>query len=256
MKLVRFIERGQEGGPARWGRVEGEQVQPTAGLAGEVQGEPLPLSSVRLLAPADKSSKIVCVGRNYFDHIKELGNDKAGLPHEPGLFLKASNTLAEPEGRLVYPDWTSNLHYEGELAVIIAQQAKNLSPVEVPAAILGYTSALDLTARDLQKTDLQWFRAKSADRFCPLGPSIETQFDPTDVRLQTRLNGQPRQEGRTSHMIFDVTQILTYITRFVTLERGDVVLTGTPSGVGELQRGDQIEVEIDGLDVLRFGIEE
>lgn len=259
MKLVRFVELGQEGERGherapRWGRLDGGQVIPTQGLGGADSGAALPLSAVKLQAPSD-GGKVVCVGRNYVDHIKELGNDAAGLPREPGLFLKAPNTLAAPGGRLSYPDWTKNLHYEGELALVIAQRASHLQPVEVSAAILGYTCAIDLTARDLQKSDLQWFRAKSADGFCPLGPSIETDFDPTDVRIQTRVNGQTRQDGRTSQMIFDVTQILTYVTRFMTLERGDVVLTGTPSGVGELQRGDQIEVDIDGLDTLHFGIE-
>lgn len=252
MKLVRFTER--EAPSPQWGRLDGDKVIPTAGLGGVESGAALPLSAVKLLAPAE-GGKIVCVGRNYIDHIKEMGNDKKGLPREPGLFLKAPNTLAEPEGTLTYPEWTENLHFEGELALVIAQRSQNLTPVEVPAAILGYTAALDLTARDLQQSDLQWFRAKSSDRFCPLGPSIETDFDPRDVRIQTRVNGETRQDARTSHMIFDVTQILMYVTRFMTLERGDIVLTGTPSGVGALARGDKLEVEIEGLDVLRFGIE-
>ncbi|AZI43451.1 FAA hydrolase family protein [Deinococcus psychrotolerans] len=245
MKLIRF--RDNQG--VRWGRLDGEDIRVTRNMGGEETGESVSRQSVTLLAPAEPS-KIVCVGRNYIDHIKELGNDTGELPREPGLFLKAANTLAEDGGSVAYPEWSENFHFEGELALVISQTAKNLTPVEVPAAILGYTCALDLTARDKQKTDLQWFRAKAADRFCPLGPSLETQFDPTDVRICTRINGETKQDSRTSFMIFDVVQILTYVTRYVTLERGDVVLTGTPSGVGPLERGDRVEVEIDGLDML------
>ncbi|GAA4004883.1 fumarylacetoacetate hydrolase family protein [Deinococcus rubellus] len=245
MKLIRF----RDGAGVRWGRLEGEQIQVTLGMGGEVSGETALLGSVQVLAPAEPS-KIVCVGRNYIDHIKELGNDTGELPREPGLFLKAANTLAENSGNVSYPEWSENFHFEGELALVISQTARNLTPVEVPAAILGYTCALDLTARDKQKTDLQWFRAKAADRFCPLGPTLETQFDPTDVTLRTLVNGETKQDSRTSFMIFDVVQILTYVTRYVTLERGDVVLTGTPSGVGPLERGDTLRVEIDGLDAL------
>lgn len=249
MKLIRF--RDHQG--VRWGRLEGpsgsQEIRVTHGMGGELSGESVTLAQVEVLAPAEPS-KIVCVGRNYVDHIKELGNDIGELPREPGLFLKAANALSASGGSVAYPEWSENFHFEGELALIINQTVKNLTPVEVPAAILGYTCALDLTARDKQKTDLQWFRAKTADHFCPLGPSVETQFDPLDVRIQTRVNGETQQDGRTSHMIFDVVQILTYVTRFMTLERGDVVLTGTPSGVGPLQRGDVVEVEIDGLEML------
>ena len=245
MKLIRF--RDDQG--VRWGRLDGQMIEVTQGMGGEGSGERVGLDSVELLAPAEPG-KIVCVGRNYVDHIRELGNDVGELPREPGLFLKGANTLTPSGSAIAYPDWTQNFHFEGELALVIGQTARQLTPVEVPAAVLGYTCALDLTARDLQKTDLQWFRAKAADQFCPLGPSLETQFDPTDVRLQTRVNGETRQDSRTSFMIFDVTQILMYVTRYVTLERGDVVLTGTPSGVGPLEKGDELEVEIDGLDVL------
>ncbi|WP_420597244.1 fumarylacetoacetate hydrolase family protein [Deinococcus sp.] len=249
MKLIRF----EDGQGARWGRLDGQTIEVTAGMGGEPSGETVNLEQVRLLPPAEPS-KIVCVGRNYLDHIKEMGNDQGDLPREPGLFLKAANALTISGGEVMYPEWSENFHFEGELALVIAQRAKNLTPVEVPAAVLGYTCALDLTARDKQQSDLQWFRAKAADNFCPLGPTLETQFDPTDVQLLTRVNGEIRQDGRTSHMIFDVVQILMYVTRYVTLERGDVVLTGTPAGVGALERGDELEVEIDGLDVLHTRI--
>ncbi len=245
MKIVRVEHQGA----AHWGQLEDQTVYLTGGVTGARTGESVALSAVRLLPPAEPT-KIVCVGRNYLDHIKEMGNDTGNLPTEPGIFLKGPNALAEPGSTVDYPAWTDNFHFEGELALVIGQQARDLTPDTALAAVLGYTCALDLTARDKQKSDLQWFRAKAADRFCPLGPWLETQLDPTDLRVQTRINGETRQDGRTSHMIFDVVQILVYLTRFVTLEPGDVVLTGTPEGVGPLQKGDRVEVEVQGIGVL------
>ncbi|MHA0041284.1 fumarylacetoacetate hydrolase family protein [Deinococcus sp. PEB2-63] len=249
MKLVRFSVGSAADGAAQWGVLNGTQVRVTRGMGGKVTGETLEAAQVTLLAPAEPS-KIVCVGRNYLDHIRELGNDTGDLPKEPGIFLKGPNALAEPGGSVQKPDWTDNFHFEGELALVIGQRARNLTPQNALAAVAGYTCGLDLTARDRQKTDLQWFRAKAADRFCPLGPWLETEFDPRDVRVQTRVNGETRQDGRTSQMIFPVVDILVYLTRFVTLEPGDVVLTGTPEGVGALHAGDTVEVEVEGLGVL------
>lgn len=249
MRLLRVLHEGQ----AHWGVVQNEHVHFTDGLNGPVTGGTVPLQGANLLAPAEPT-KIVCVGRNYLDHIRELGNDTGDLPKEPGIFLKGPNALAEPGATVSYPDWTQNFHYEGELALVIGQRASNLTPENALAHVAGYTCGLDLTARDLQKTDLQWFRAKAADRFCPLGPWLETNLDPANVRVQTRVNGATKQDGRTSHMIFDVPTILTYVTRFVTLEIGDVVLTGTPEGVGPLQKGDEVEVEVEGIGVLKTKI--
>ncbi|MFC4452643.1 fumarylacetoacetate hydrolase family protein [Deinococcus sonorensis] len=246
------IVKGTAEGRTIWGQLDHtDTVHVTAGMQGEPTGETFPLSAVSLLAPAEPT-KIVCVGRNYLDHIRELGNmlPDNSLPQEPGLFLKGPNTLAEPGGTVAYPEWTQSFHYEGELALVIGQVARELTPETALDAVLGYTCGLDLTARDLQKTDLQWVRAKAADRFCPLGPWIETELDPTDLQVQTRVNGQTRQNGRTAQMIFDVRQILTYVTRYLTLEPGDVVLTGTPDGVGPLQPGDVVEVEVQGIGVL------
>ncbi|WP_019008700.1 fumarylacetoacetate hydrolase family protein [Deinococcus aquatilis] len=245
MRIVRI----QTGNAAQWGQLEEHTVYLTHGMAGERTGQTVALDEATLLAPAEPS-KIVCVGRNYLDHIRELGNDTAGLPTEPGIFLKGPNALAEPGGTVKKPDWTQSFHFEGELALVIGQQARNLTPENALDAVLGYTCGLDLTARDLQKSDLQWFRAKAADRFCPLGPWLETELNPADLRVQTRVNGQTRQDGRTNQMIFDVVQILTYITRFVTLEPGDVVLTGTPEGVGPVEPGDTVEVEVEGVGIL------
>lgn len=245
------VIRGRHQGRVLWGALEGEEVVVRAGMAGAPTGERLPLAAVELLAPAEPS-KIVCVGRNYLDHIKELGNmlPDNSLPKEPGIFLKGPNALAEPGGTVAYPDWTESFHFEGELALVMGRQCRNLSESEALSAVFGYTCALDLTARDRQKTDLQWFRAKAADRFCPLGPWLETDLDPRDLRVQTRVNGQTRQDGRTAQMIFDVPQMLAYITRYVTLEPGDVVLTGTPDGVGPLSRGDRVDVEVEGVGTL------
>ena len=249
MRIVRIEHHGS----AHWGQIEDQSIYLTSSITGSRTGEKVALEGAKLLAPAEPS-KIVCVGRNYLDHIKELGNDTGDLPKEPGIFLKGPNALAEQGGTVEYPAWTQNFHFEGELALVIGQRARDLKPDTALAAVLGYTCGLDLTARDLQKTDLQWFRAKAADRFCPLGPWLETQLDPTDLRVQTRVNGETKQDGRTSHMIFDVVQILTYVSKFVTLEVGDVILTGTPEGVGPLQKGDTVEVEVEGIGVLRTQI--
>ncbi|MFC6590908.1 fumarylacetoacetate hydrolase family protein [Deinococcus lacus] len=249
MRLVRIRHNQQ----ARWGRLEDDQVHLMAGT-GPLTGETVQFDPAALLAPAEPT-KIVCVGRNYVSHIREMGHMAQDLPREPGLFLKGPNALANPGASVRYPHWTDELHFEGELALVIGQRAQNLRPEMVPAAVLGYTCALDLTARDRQRTDLQWTRAKSADHFCPLGPWLVTDLDPTDLTVQTRVGGELRQDGRTSHMIFDVVQILTYVTRFMTLEPGDVVLTGTPDGVGPLQRGDRVEVEVGGIGTLLTEIE-
>ena len=244
------IIRGRTGTRTVWGEVEGDTVHVTAGMRGERTGETVPFADVTLLAPAE-GGKVVCVGRNYLDHIRELGNDRGDLPTEPGIFLKGANALAEPGGTVAYPDWTENFHYEGELALVIGTRARHLTPQNALAHVAGFTCANDLTARDRQKTDLQWFRAKAADRFCPLGPWLVPDLDPADLRVQTRVNGETRQDGRTSSMIFPVVDVLVYLTRFVTLEPGDVVLTGTPEGVGPVQPGDTVEVEVEGVGVLR-----
>lgn len=246
MRLV----RGRVDERTLWGELEDDgTVQVMSGMAGARTGETLALSALTLLAPAEPG-KIVCVGRNYLDHIRELGNDSGDLPTEPGIFLKGANALTEPGGTVAYPAWTENFHYEGELALVIGQRASHLTPENALAHVAGFTCANDLTARDRQKGDLQWFRAKAADRFCPLGPWLVTGLDPRDLRVQTRVNGVTKQDGRTSHMIFGVVEVLVYISRYVTLEPGDVVLTGTPSGVGPLQPGDLVEVEVEGVGVL------
>ena len=194
--------------------------------------EPLPLSSAHLLAPVTPS-KIVCVGRNYRDHVKELGNE---LPTEPLLFFKPPSSLLAPGGIVRMPAASSRVDYEGELALVIGSRVSKLQPnSDWRSVIRGYTLANDVTARDLQKTDGQWTRAKGFDTFCPVGPIV---------------NGELRQHGSTLDFIFSIPQLLAYITSAITLEAGDLVLTGTPSGVGPLNPGDRVEVTVPGLGVL------
>ncbi len=244
MKMLRFRRNGE----AQWGWLVGEaHVTPLRQLDGQPAGEVFPIGDVEVLPPADPS-KIVCVGRNYSEHIKEMGNSFGeDLPKEPGLFLKAPNTLAASGAQIAYPSWSSELHYEGELAVVIGQTASKVAQEEALSYVLGYTNALDLTARDKQKTDLQWIRAKSADRFLPLGPLLETEMDPASTVVRTWVNDELRQEAGTEQMIFPVSQVVSYVSSFMTLEPGDVLLTGTPSGVGPLSRGDRVRVEVEGI---------
>jgi len=240
-------------GVVRWGIVEKEEIKETKGINGPYTGERYSLNGVRLLAPAEPT-KIVCVGKNYVDHIEEMDGEVDQLPKEPGLFLKAPNTLADPGEVIPYPHFTNEFHYEGELAVVIAKPMKMVSDEEALNYVLGYTCAFDLTARDAQRKDLQWIRAKSADKFCPLGPWIETDLDPTDLGIRTEVNGQVRQNSRTSLMIFSLKKILSFTSSFMTLLPGDVVLTGTPSGVGELHVGDVAAVTIEGIGTLQISV--
>ncbi len=252
MRLLRFAPEG-------FGVLEGEVVVETEGPLGKPTGRRYPLAEVTLLPPA-KPSKIVCVGRNYLDHIREMAPGFGGeVPEEPGLFLKAPNALARPGHPLdpwataeavPYPAFTQELHYEGELAVVIGKRMRKVPEEAALDHVLGYTAALDLTARDVQRKDLQWVRAKSADGFLPLGPWVETDLDPGATWVRTWVNGELRQEAPTSAMIFPVARILAYISSFMTLEPGDVVLTGTPQGVGPLAPGDRIRVEVEGVGSL------
>jgi 2-keto-4-pentenoate hydratase/2-oxohepta-3-ene-1,7-dioic acid hydratase in catechol pathway len=210
-------------------------------------GEQLQLADVRLLAPVIPRSKVVGVGRNYRAHAEELGNE---VPAEPLIFLKPNTSVIGPRDGIVYPEQTNNLHFEGELAIVIGRICRDLPKERVDEVIFGYTVANDVTARDLQKSDGQWARAKGYDTFCPLGPWISTELDVSDVRVTTTLNGEPKQDGRTSQFIFDIPEVLAYITSFTTLLPGDVILTGTPAGVGPMLPGDEVAVSIEGLGTL------
>jgi 2-keto-4-pentenoate hydratase/2-oxohepta-3-ene-1,7-dioic acid hydratase in catechol pathway len=210
-------------------------------------GEQLQLADVRLLAPVIPRSKVVGVGRNYQAHAAELGNE---VPAEPLIFLKPNTSVIGPRDGIVYPEQTNNLHFEGELAIVIGRICRDLPKERADEVIFGYTVANDVTARDLQKSDGQWARAKGYDTFCPLGPWISTELDVSDVRVTTTLNGEPKQDGRTSQFIFDIPEVLAYITSFTTLLPGDVILTGTPAGVGPMLPGDEVAVSIEGLGTL------
>ena len=193
-------------------------------------------------------SKIVCVGRNYADHARELGNE---APSEPIIFLKPPSAVLAPGGRIVRPPQSQRVDFEGELALVIGREARHVSEGNWRDYVAGYTCANDVTARDLQKKDVQFTRGKGFDTFCPIGPWIETDLDPSSLRIVTRVNGETRQDGNTSQMIFSCGVIIAFITSVMTLLPGDVILTGTPAGVGPLDGGDTVEVEIEGIGTLR-----
>lgn len=246
MQRVRY--RSYDG--VHWGDLDGGHITQLGGMLGRPDGNHVALSDVALLPPCE-ASIVVCVGRNYAEHIRELGNMvNDELPKEPGLFLKGVNTISGPGDDIPYPAWTQNLNFEGELAVVIGRTLRNVAVADALDHVLGYTCAVDVTARDKQRADLQWTRGKGADGFCPLGPWLETDLDPSDLGVRTVVNGVVKQDGRTSDMIFSVAEILAYISAFMTLNPGDVVLTGTPDGVGPLQVGDTIEVTVEGIGTL------
>lgn len=250
MQRVRF--QSTEG--IFWGELDGGTVHALSDMMGMRTGWSAGLSDVTLLAPCEPRV-IICVGKNYADHVAEMGGDKRNLPTEPGLFLKGLNTLSSPGDPIIYPAWTNNLHYEGELALVIGKTMSNVSEDEALEYVYGYTCAVDVTARDRQKADLQWTRGKSADGFCPVGPWLETDFDPSAVSVQTRVNGELKQDGNTRDLIFNVPTILSYISTFMTLSAGDLVLTGTPEGVGPLHVGDTVEVKVEGVGTLTNTVE-
>jgi 2-keto-4-pentenoate hydratase/2-oxohepta-3-ene-1,7-dioic acid hydratase in catechol pathway len=199
------------------------------------------------LLPPTTPTKIVCIGRNYADHAKELGNE---APSEPLLFLKPPSALLAPGGTIVRPTQSQLVHHEGELAIVVGREAKNVSRENWRDYVLGFTCANDVSARDLQRKDVQFTRGKGFDTFCPLGPHVETDLDPFDLRVVTRVNGEVKQDGRTSQMIFPCDVLFAYVSEHMTLMAGDVILTGTPAGVGSLNAGDTVEVEIEGIGVL------
>jgi 2-keto-4-pentenoate hydratase/2-oxohepta-3-ene-1,7-dioic acid hydratase in catechol pathway len=213
-------------------------------LARYVDEAGLPATPTNVVAP----TKIVCIGRNYADHAKELGNE---APSEPILFLKPPSAVLAPEGTIVRPPQSSRVDFEGELAIVIARRARNVPRASWLDYVLGFTCANDVTARDLQKKDVQFTRGKSFDTFCPIGPEIETDLDPAALSIVTRVNGEVKQNGNTRDMVFKCDFLIEYITSVMTLCPGDVILTGTPAGVGPLSAGDVVEVEIEGIGILR-----
>jgi 2-keto-4-pentenoate hydratase/2-oxohepta-3-ene-1,7-dioic acid hydratase in catechol pathway len=213
------------------------------------EGSELPHGAT--LLPPVVPTKIVCVGRNYADHAKELGNE---APAEPLLFFKPPSAVLAPEGTIVRPSLSQRVDFEGELAIVIGREAKDVKADRWRDYVRGFACANDVTARDLQKKDVQFTRGKGFDTFLPIGPCIEDELDPSNLRISTRVNGETRQDGRTSDMIFTCGFLLEYITAVMTLVPGDVILTGTPAGVGPLQAGDVVEVEIEGIGVLRNAV--
>jgi 2-keto-4-pentenoate hydratase/2-oxohepta-3-ene-1,7-dioic acid hydratase in catechol pathway len=206
--------------------------------------EQLRLSDARLLSPVLPRSKVVGIGRNYAAHAAELGNE---LPDEPLMFIKPNTSVVGPGDPVFYPRQTQDLHYEGELAVVIGRICRDVPKEKYADVVHGYTVGNDVTARDLQRKDGQFTRAKGFDSFCPLGPWIETDLDVSNLRVQTYLNGDVKQDGRTSDLIFDVPTLIAYVTSVMTLLPGDVILTGTPEGVGPMNVGDEVEVSIQGI---------
>ena len=213
----------------------------------ELTGAVHEVDDVRLLAPVIPRSKVVGIGRNYADHAREMGGE---VPTTPLMFLVPNTAVVGPGDPVVMPDQTREVGYEGELAVVIGRLCKDVEPADALAFVLGYTVANDVTARDLQRSDGQWARAKGFDTFCPLGPWIETDLDPSAQRIVTRLDGQVVQDGPTSAMVHDTASLISFASKAFTLLPGDVVLTGTPAGVGLVEAGQRVDVEVDGIGVL------
>ncbi len=248
MKIARFSHDGA----ISYGILDDDELVVLAGdplYAGfDTTGERVALTNATLLAPVIPRSKVVAVGKNYHDHAKEMGGE---APEAPLLFLKPNTSVIGPGDAIVLPPQSNRVEHEGELAIVIGSVAKNVKAEDYEDVIFGYTVSNDVTARDLQKADGQWARAKGFDTFCPLGPVIETDFDVEAATLVTRVNGEVRQDGKTADLIHHVSEIIEYASAVWTLLPGDVILTGTPAGVGPIVDGDTVEVEISGIGILR-----
>jgi 2-keto-4-pentenoate hydratase/2-oxohepta-3-ene-1,7-dioic acid hydratase in catechol pathway len=247
LRIIRYEAEGS----ARWGVLGPDDT------VYEASGEPFrgelstgaavgALGDVRLLAPVTPS-KIVCVGRNYADHAAELGNP---VPKEPLIFLKPPSSIVGPGAEVIYPDLSGRVDPEAELCAVIGRRGRRVGAEDAMSLVAGYTCGNDVTARDLQKSDPQWTRGKGFDTFCPLGPWVDTEFDPTDVRVSCTVDGDVRQDARTKDFIFDIPTLIAYITGFASLEPGDVIMTGTPAGVAPVQVGNTMTVAIEGLGEL------
>lgn len=254
MRIARFTT----GGDPRFALVEGapgdEELVVIAGdpifTPVQATGERVPLADegVRLLAPVIPRSKVVGVGRNYAEHAAEHGVE---VPTSPLLFLKPNTSVIGPDDPIVLPDWSQQVEHEAELAVVMGKVTKDVSPERALERVFGFTVANDVTARDVQRTDSQWTRAKGFDSSCPIGPWIVPGLDVDDLAVSARVNGETRQSGRTSQMVFDVAYLISYVSEVFTLLPGDVILTGTPAGVGPLVHRDVVEVEVEQIGVLR-----
>jgi 2-keto-4-pentenoate hydratase/2-oxohepta-3-ene-1,7-dioic acid hydratase in catechol pathway len=246
VRIIRYLFKDES---PRYGWILEDQV-------GEIEGDPFgeyqrlpadkPLEAVHLLAPC-LPGKIVCVGRNYADHAKELGNE---VPKVPLIFLKPPSSVINPGDAIVLPPQSQQVEHEAELVAVVGRRGHGITAEKARDFILGYTIGNDVTARDLQKSDGQWTRAKGFDTFCPFGPWIDTDFDPADALVTCKVSGQPRQMASTRDMIFGVGNLVAFISSVMTLEPGDLIFTGTPAGVGSIKGGDEVVVEIEGLGAL------
>jgi len=247
MRIIRYIYKDE---PPKYGWLLDKKV-------GEIEGElfghyrrqeaRIPVKEVRLVAPT-VPTKIICVGRNYLEHAKELGND---VPKVPLIFMKPPSAIIAHGETVILPPQSQQVEHEAELVAVAGKRGRHIPAEEAKTFILGYTVGNDITARDLQKIDGQWTRAKGFDTFCSFGPWIDTEFDPSDAVVTCRVNGQMRQLASTRDMVFNIATLVAYITSVMTLEPGDLIFTGTPAGVGALRDGDQVEVEIEGLGALK-----
>ncbi len=252
MRIARFTTEGSD---PRFAAVHGEPgAEELLVITGDPlytpvtpTGERVPLADARLLAPVIPRSKVLGIGRNYAEHAAELGNE---VPDEPLVFLKPNTSVVGPDDPVWLPRQSEDVHYEGELAVVIGRMCRDVPADRFAEVVVGYTCANDVTARDLQAKDKQWWRAKGFDSFCPLGPYLVTDLDPSDLRVTTRLDGRTVQDGRTSQMVHDVGAIVAHVSAAMTLLPGDVILTGTPAGVGPMRAGQRVEVEVEGIGTL------
>jgi 2-keto-4-pentenoate hydratase/2-oxohepta-3-ene-1,7-dioic acid hydratase in catechol pathway len=259
VRIARFVHPGSPTAATgvTWGTVEGPAAAPAESLTvAAIDGHPFgrlaftgdrwALPDVRLLSPF-LPSKVVALGKNYAEHAREMGGE---APDSPLIFIKPSTSVIGDGDAIRMPPSSNEVHYEGELAVVIGTPARNIAPDDALSHVFGYAAANDVTARDQQRSDVQFTRAKGYDSFCPLGPWVETVLDPGDLRLITRVNGEVKQDARTSLMIHDVPAQIAFISAIMTLLPGDVILTGTPAGVGPIVAGDTVSVEIDGIGTL------
>jgi len=261
MRIVRFVEAFQDWPDPElsptWGLLVDQVVYPLQSApylaplspgvyAPQIVGDAISIDDVKLMAPVTPG-KIICVGRNYAEHAAELGNE---VPPEPLIFLKPPSSVIGPDEPVIYPSISERVDHEGELALVIGQRCRHLAEEDATEVIFGYTVANDVTARDLQRKDGQWTRGKGFDTFCPVGPWIDTQFNPANRSVRCLVNDTVRQDGNTGLMIYSVERVLAFVTQFMTLEPGDLVLTGTPAGVSAVQPGDMMTVEVGGLGLL------
>lgn len=247
MKLLRYLDNT---GTPTYGWLFEDKIGPIEGTPfGEFRRleASIPVESIQLLAPV-MPGKIICIGRNYIAHARE---HDAEVPDIPLIFLKPTSSVIGPDGKILLPPQSQQIEHEAELVLVIGKLGRHIKSEETRQYILGYTAGNDVTARDLQRRDGQWTRSKGFDTFCPLGPWIETEFDPADTMVTCHVNGEMRQMASTRDMVFGINQLIPFISSIMTLEPGDVIMTGTPAGVSPLHPGDVVEVTIEGLGTLR-----